>query len=440
MSNPWHWFLQAFQQAPAANGVEPLLPDDDDALRGLVDRQIQEITIQEEVLRSLRLLQDANALRDQLVELREHRAEAADRIAMVEVLRQARLCRETQRLRESKRALEREIDGLSDDALMIRYQNSKNTASLNAIRDRLTDDTQPPLSLQDLEKLRAKTVSKLKKSFANRQDREDYHLEDKRIGYRHSIASVEGSLLTPGLDEILVMVPSSHLVHDHLRSLSVVPVGEYDGDSVGAYNIGNRSIQINVAGVQAHPVMEYVLEGRAASLPTLQATVLHEVGHAVDAAAGIMANVAMADLGTGGWADRLEVAEVAEAFLAEVHNIPDGRGEEAREILLAALGGTGQALPEGLEMLGPTQQVCLAMAQDNRPWRNLRQAGERCYFQDNGTWRSYARAAWDQLSVRAYQWRAPGEWFAEVYAVSWSLRRPIPHVSENVARYLFREV
>jgi hypothetical protein len=64
-------------------------------------------------------------------------------------------------------------------------------------------------------------------------------------------------------------------------------------------------------------------------------------------------------------------------------------------------------------------------------------ASHQAYAGD-AKWWSYQPGAREKLSVRNYQWRAPGEWFADLYAVSWYKKvEPPTGVANAVRPYLF---
>ncbi len=51
--------------------------------------------------------------------------------------------------------------------------------------------------------------------------------------------------------------------------------------------------------------------------------------------------------------------------------------------------------------------------------------GTRCYHEGYaGRWFSYDKGVRDASSVSLYQWRAPGEWFAELYAWHYIAKEP----------------
>ena len=51
---------------------------------------------------------------------------------------------------------------------------------------------------------------------------------------------------------------------------------------------------------------------------------------------------------------------------------------------------------------------------------------KRTYLFNSGNFYSYATAEKAALHVSNYQWSAPGEWFAELYAICWYKHGPPP--------------
>jgi hypothetical protein len=82
---------------------------------------------------------------------------------------------------------------------------------------------------------------------------------------------------------------------------------------------------------------------------------------------------------------------------------------------------------------------------DGKPWnRNLSEAkigtedaAHEAYKGDAKWWR-YSADDYKKTKVNDYQWRAPGEWFAELYAITWFKKvEPPAAVGKDVRPYLF---
>ena len=174
-------------------------------------------------------------------------------------------------------------------------------------------------------------------------------------------------------------------------------------------------------------------------------TVRHEVGHAVDQEIGWSASHA-SESKRGGWKDyQVNHAAAVDDMLAEakggtIANMGVNRKADLRQILIDCLAnGNLSSLGTGLGALGwygkmqPANQqklwtdlnadpIVVAIRKGlNDPWYNHPDdppvVGKHVYQ------RSYPAAFWVRYEVAArkrlvskYQFRAPGEWFAEVYA------------------------
>jgi hypothetical protein len=152
---------------------------------------------------------------------------------------------------------------------------------------------------------------------------------------------------------------------------------------------------------------------------------LHEAGHAVDDQRSFMTGVA-GDAAYGGWQEHGgNVKPVADAIAG--HYDFDAT-YVAQYISNAA---AAPALPDCPGNVDPEvweqrrRQACahVDMARaGNNPWGSAAIAGKlniggRVYHEsyDSGSWNSYAFAARKQ-AITGYQFRAPGEWFSELYA------------------------
>jgi hypothetical protein len=162
---------------------------------------------------------------------------------------------------------------------------------------------------------------------------------------------------------------------------------------------------------------------------------LHEAGHAVDDQRSFMPGVAGNGL-YGGWQEHgKNVKPVADAIAGQYDYDP---GYVAQYIL----GVADPALPECPADVDPETwarrcskcQAHVDMARStNDPWQSAAIAaklniGGRVYHEsyDTGSWNSYAFAARKQ-AITGYQFRAPGEWFSELYAAYHSKKLKAQH-------------
>ena len=104
--------------------------------------------------------------------------------------------------------------------------------------------------------------------------------------------------------------------------------------------------------------------------------------------------------------------------------------------LFAFVGGTSGDWRVIEKFLGE----CNGLGSDEWPWGAVKDVGGRSYHEayDN-EWVSYdstARSA--SNTVRDYQWRAPAEYFAELYAFSYMMSKPPPGGTDAaLSAYMF---
>src|SRR5262249_19773226 len=86
---------------------------------------------------------------------------------------------------------------------------------------------------------------------------------------------------------------------------------------------------------------------------------------------------------------------------------------------------------------------CLKVRSVMSPWRNSApgdiEVGGRVYQESvPNKWFSYDSGAREKSFVSKYQWRSPGEWFSELFAVTWmSKKKPPSGVGSAIAKYLW---
>lgn len=239
------------------------------------------------------------------------------------------------------------------------------------------------------------------------------------------------------LYDALGLLPQEHVQTD---SLTQIVMSAADG-ALGDY--GRGRIRIDAVKVKARPKIEYKVEGSTKTLDTLSIVTVHEVGHAVDDKAKIMATPG--DRSYGGWAEDVPVATVAAAYWSVLEPKVDGSFKNAllAEIAVALGGGSGSR-PPGLSerdwrAASATLKACQDLAKDKEPWKKARPIEDVVYHFTYNKWYAYSKAARDAATVRDYQWRAPGEWFAELYAASWATKtKPPSAVNAKAAEYMFR--
>ncbi len=167
---------------------------------------------------------------------------------------------------------------------------------------------------------------------------------------------------------------------------------------------------------------------------------LHELGHSVDDRFKIM-DSNQGKSGAGGWHPE-SLQSTAKAFVnqfkagdAKKLSTPLDDGVLSKAVT-DALGGSANR-PDGMSdpdwaLLKPVLDICVSRLSGAKPWPwgsgNTHDINGRTYHEAyGGQWWSYETAVRAQaLTVRDYQWRAPGEWFAELYAFSFYNEKPPP--------------
>jgi len=240
--------------------------------------------------------------------------------------------------------------------------------------------------------------------------------------------------------DALSMVPTEHVMTSSLKQIEITEVG---GGNRADYLSGLKSIRIDTMQLRERPTHQYKLGNKTYTLPSLKVATLHEVGHAIDDKAGVMADPSGDDY--GGWLVDLPIETVAAAYLATIKPQPDN---ERKPALLAqfknALEKKDWAQPDGLpnDVWKAAQRVldgCKQLANDPKPWINPRPAGGIAYHTTYQKWYGYKLSARKAMQVSDYQWRSPVEWFAELYAGTWMTKaKPPAGVNADAARFLFR--
>jgi hypothetical protein len=250
------------------------------------------------------------------------------------------------------------------------------------------------------------------------------------------------------LDKVYKMfeqVPIGHVVQDKLKDLSYnkrLMVGQgASRHGIGLFTAG--SIQLGDYGEETWPYRD-PNTGKVEKPNGFSISVLHELGHSVDTRWSIMDKY-QSEPGCGGWkwhrASDL-AQDVAKDFIRSVGSNAV-LGGAVKEVTLAALTtGKVDTAPSGVDP-GALKKLQDYLA----PWIKARKAGAytathefggRNYFARGGeSWLSYLSSARASLRVTDYQWSAPAEWFAELYAICWYKGEPAPAgVHQSVRAYM----
>lgn len=243
--------------------------------------------------------------------------------------------------------------------------------------------------------------------------------------------------MIPKLYLLLSSVPASHMKN---KSLKTIDYGREPPSAVNYYRSSEKLISFNAMPENNNNEAYKPDQGSSVSVSYYSATTLHEVGHSVDDALDYMGkNMTKND--HGGWKSDETLDSVADAFGKAGfygRHTPHGAAEaDLKKLLKAALEG---ALPDkpatDTAALGSlrnrwraitgdaTVSACLKARTDKSPWYGGKSraaeltAGNRVYHESYaGQWSSYLFAARAATGISEYQWRAAGEWFAEIYAL-----------------------
>jgi hypothetical protein len=177
------------------------------------------------------------------------------------------------------------------------------------------------------------------------------------------------------------------------------------------------------------------------------ATLRHEIGHAVDNQLGLMDQMKEQE-NCGGWIKYGSYNGFVDAIIAAYsgiggHGYADEdmvkkamrRAVEKKKSFLDAYGDvSGDVTPATGYNKGPAAVVWTTNLWSGQPWyenswvttptkRNFQRA-----YGDDASLYSFLADIKTSRRVTAYQWRAPGEWFAEVYQVYYAEQETNPNV------------
>jgi len=264
---------------------------------------------------------------------------------------------------------------------------------------------------------------------------DDAYEEALEARFGISVSKVDGaSVHLKKTYDMLSLVPESHVGHEKCAKV------HFDNNKKGGASYSKSKITMGNYG--SHEQYLYTPGGLPALVNGFNVSMLHEIGHSVDDKYDIMDGV-MDSTGYGKW-----VKEDAESVLAAYKSatIADMRAsatldstlEDAiEEALKAALeSGTQPNQIDGTtrgqhKVLRKYTKWAKAIRTDAKPWFNRSITSYaidgRVYLQSyKSSWNSYAVSERQTASVRDYQWRAPGEWFADLYGYCWLKNLPAP--------------
>ncbi|HET6608308.1 MAG TPA: hypothetical protein VFG62_16650 [Rhodopila sp.] len=244
-----------------------------------------------------------------------------------------------------------------------------------------------------------------------------------------------------GAYEMLALVPDSHVGHDKLTKLN------FTGSKEGGGAYGKGAIDMDNFG-SGNDGYVYEIDGKKQKPNGFNVCMLHEIGHAVDDKYGIMAGL-MEKAGYGNWKTESKEsvqAEFVKAALADLKNPGEPLATKVNTLIGEALGGKEASKPDEAnkaqwKLLKKYTDIAFAITEKKKPWFSATPSdvvvNNRVYVQSySAEWNSYAMSEHAGNTVRDYQWRAPGEWFADLYGICWMTKKAPPSgIGPAVARW-----
>lgn len=256
------------------------------------------------------------------------------------------------------------------------------------------------------------------------------------------------------LYEVLSLVPQAHLAAgEGIMQLSYKEA-EPDKERPNKFALrdktseggGKVSTIVMTLPTDGETIKKKNASGTETEVEFFQSTALHEIGHAVDDTAGFMTGH-RASSGYGQWQPSSE-AEVRDKYVAALERVVgSGHKTELEEFVDNALKDITAKKPvqqsdKFIELvahwdtLEKTAKIIAGLREGKAIWYKGGAAataaadalGEsRVYFEAYpGQWWSFVLSE-RSASVAEYQWRAPGEWFAEAYSLYYLKKLPESH-------------
>ena len=216
------------------------------------------------------------------------------------------------------------------------------------------------------------------------------------------------------------------------------PQNGSQGDILMGYGT-DAAVTGNMVGSSNDNIYQNAAGAPNANIRQFNATLRHEIGHAVDASRNIM-NGWMGQKSAGGWRKYSSYAEFVDAIIAAHGGMNYGTADKNtryRQAMIDAVSSNpaitfnaaltakgGTALPS--DPGGPVSAVWVPSRispANNGPWYNHQWATAPNGFNFHDAYGSasslysFIAAERTNRKVTDYQWRAPGEWFAECYQV-----------------------
>ncbi|MDR3517385.1 MAG: hypothetical protein P4M00_16370 [Azospirillaceae bacterium] len=268
-----------------------------------------------------------------------------------------------------------------------------------------------------------------------------------RFGKTIKIAPGLQTRKLPKLYTLLNAVPVDHVALN--RSLEVIEFKTEPRDFENYYMASKKKIAFNAMDENDDLTPYQPDRGDAVNPTYYDSTTLHEVGHAVDDKAGFMeGKKGLAKYGN--WKKETREAVIAahgKDFFSRF--TPRGATEADLTVLLTAvLDEAPLVKPAGPQdrlgslrgqwnaiLADPTVTACKRIVMSQTPWyggkvlaRSITVGGRVYQESYEGQWVSYAFDEREATGVSEYQWRAPGEWFAELYAIYYLHPEAMPDI------------
>ena len=345
-----------------------------------------------------------------------------------------------------------------------------------------------PDTIGDLQKERAKDLESLDEEKLNEAVKEalkDPNTPENQAVLRAVIVKKFNIALTvppgmivkrlPALLELLERVPIGHLVgkkkekgegFDPLpieyettggspcyQQSKIKLIGIGDGDSLVMYDAEQKNEQNKGASKEGPQP--------AKDSPTrFTAATLHEIGHSVDEKFKIMSG-GKTGTSLGGWqkADWLGVDAIVDLlydkqFLKLDLGSPKPPASDVKALIRTLLtdgscdkpsssrAPLGSLIPAWETIASsPAWKLCETIRNPGqKPWNTVNDIGDGvgCHEGYSGRWYTYDAGERNSHSVRNYQWRAQGEWFADLYA--WYFIEPVKEKRKARARQVPKAV
>jgi hypothetical protein len=233
--------------------------------------------------------------------------------------------------------------------------------------------------------------------------------------------------------DVLEKVPVGHVAHKNMRDLTYVQ----GLDGIGRFT--SAGIELGTmpedGGLRAETDPK---DQKTTQENKFAITVLHELGHTVDARWNLMPGIQQ-DAKCGGWIQH-DWNDLAQRLIADFQSSHAGSPVSQAQLNDAAkaalIHGSATPAPAGVAPavwaeVSKHFQLWADMHSRNYPWvGDPVSYGGRSYvwgkWAPDAPWFSYLPSARAQMQITPYQWSAPREWFAELYALCWHKNEPAP--------------